>query len=447
MAVVVGALHAPGPDLARFHRPGVVIALSLLLVVALAGVGVTAARFRPPAVPLHADTIALGPGGVVTEAAAADVVPGTRVLAGTADTDRLIADQRQWLAAGSMPEVPGLDRALVVDALLDLHVLSQTYGVPVAGWTPAWRYVWPRDSAFAASALARTGHLADAERILDFLGRMQPAAGEFEARYRPDGSGVPDARGVQLDGVGWALWATAQVAAEVPPAHRTAFVQRHRALVDRSTGAALRAIDNPRTLPPASADYWEVAERRTTLSTAALLAAGLESAGGLYALVGDVPAQRTAAAATERLRTSILINFGRSGFPRRLGGRSDSVDLGVNFLLPPFTAQADPSVVAAWRQAGSALSRPAGGLAPGGSWRRDGISWTNVTATHALTAAALGERTSALARLEWLDRHRTVAGSVPEKVLADGSPASVAPLAWTAAAVIITAASLSPAGG
>ena len=183
------------------------------------------------------------------------------------------------------------------------------------------------------------------------------------------------------------------------------------------------------------------------MSTAALLAAGLESAGGLYALVGDVSAQRTAADATERLRTSIMINFGRSGFPRRLGGRSDSVDLGVNFLLPPFTAQADPSVIAAWRQAGSAMNRPAGGLAPGGSWRRDGISWTNVTATHALTAAALGERTSALARLDWLDRHRTVAGSVPEKVLADGSPASVAPLAWTAAAVIITAASLSPAGG
>ena len=86
MAVVVGALHAPGPDLARFHRSGVVIALSLLLVIAFAGVGVTASRFRPPAVPLHADTIALGPGGVVTEAAAADVVPGTRVLAGTADT-------------------------------------------------------------------------------------------------------------------------------------------------------------------------------------------------------------------------------------------------------------------------------------------------------------------------------------------------------------------------
>lgn len=446
MAVGVGALHAPRPDLARFHRPGVLIALSLLLVFALAAVGLTAARFRPPALPLHADTIVLGPGGVVQEAAAADVVPGTRVLAGTADTDRLIAEERQWLAAGTTPAVPGLDRELVVGALLDLRVLSQTHGVPVAGWSPAWRYVWPRDSAFAASALARTGHVADAEQILAFLGRMQPVTGEFQARYRPDGSGVPDARGVQLDGAGWALWATAQVAAEVMPARRPAFVQRHRTLVDRSTAAALRAIDNPRSLPPASADYWEVPERRPTLSTAALLAAGLEAAGGLYALVGDLPSQRTAVDGTERLRASILTNFGRSGFPRRLGGRRDSVDLGVNFLLPPFTAQADPSVVAAWRQAGSALSRPAGGLAPGGSWPRDGISWTNVTATHALTAAALGDRTSALARLEWLDRYRTAAGSVPEKVLADGSLASVAPLAWTAAAVIITAASLSPTG-
>jgi hypothetical protein len=425
----------------------VLIALSLLLILALAGVGLTVARFRPPALPLHADTIALGAGGVVQAAAAAEVVPGTRVLAGTPDTDRLIAEQRQWLAAGTVPEVSGLDRAFVVGALLDLHVLSRTHGVPVAGWTPAWRYVWPRDSAFAASALARTGHLADAELILDFLGRMQPASGQFEARYRPDGSGVPDARGVQLDGVGWALWATAQVAAEVAPADRPALVQRHRALLDRSTAAALRAMDNPRTLPPASADYWEVAERRPTLSTAALLTAGLEAAAGLYALVGDGPAQRLAVDGTERLRTSIMINFGRSGFPRRLGGRPDSVDLGVNFLLPPFTAHAAPSVIAAWRQAGSALSRPAGGLAPGGSWRRDGISWTNVTATHALTAAALGDRTTALSRLDWVDRHRTVAGSVPEKVLADGSPASVAPLAWTAAAVIITAESLSSAGG
>ena len=115
--------------------------------------------------------------------------------------------QADWLAAGTVPQVTGLDGDLVRAALLDLHLLSRAHGVPVAGWTTAWRHVWPRDSAFAASALARTGHLADAERILDFLARVQPVSGLFQARYLPDGSGVPDDRGVQLDGIGWALWA------------------------------------------------------------------------------------------------------------------------------------------------------------------------------------------------------------------------------------------------
>jgi GH15 family glucan-1,4-alpha-glucosidase len=48
-----------------------------------------------------------------------------------------------------------------------------------------------------------------------------------------------------------------------------------------------------------------------------------------------------------------------------------------------------------------------------------------------------------LTRLRWLDQHRTAAGSLPEKVLRDGQPASVSPLAWTAAAVVITADRLS----
>jgi GH15 family glucan-1,4-alpha-glucosidase len=56
-----------------------------------------------------------------------------------------------------------------------------------------------------------------------------------------------------------------------------------------------------------------------------------------------------------------------------------------------------------------------------------------------MTAAFLGQRKEALARLRWLDQHRTAAGSLPEKILADGQPAAVSPLAWTAATVVITA--------
>jgi glucoamylase len=89
------------------------------------------------------------------------------------------------------------------------------------------------------------------------------------------------------------------------------------------------------------------------------------------------------------------------------------------------------------------MARPAGGLAPGGSWRRDGVSWTNATASRAMTAAFIDHRDEALTRLRWLDQHRTAAGSLPEKVLPNGQPAAVSPLAWTAAAVVITADELS----
>jgi glucoamylase len=56
-----------------------------------------------------------------------------------------------------------------------------------------------------------------------------------------------------------------------------------------------------------------------------------------------------------------------------------------------------------------------------------------------MTAACHEPRARAVDLLRWLDQHRTAAGSLPEKVLANGQPASVAPVAWTAAAVVITA--------
>jgi glucoamylase len=294
-----------------------------------------------------------------------------------------------------------------------------------------------------ASALARTGHYADAERVVGFLQQVQPESGLFQARYLPDGSGVPDDRGVELDGIGWALWATDQVVAELNRADRTAFLERHRRLIDRSTQAALRSISTSSALPAPSADYWEVKEKRLTLATAAVVSAGLESSAQLYRMLGDVEQAYASAAGATRLRAAINKDFGHNGYPRHLGGRADSVDLGVDFLLPPLTSSVDQTVVRAWDRAAALMARPAGGLAPGGSWRRDGVSWTNATASRAMTAAFIGDREEALARLRWLDQHRTAAGSLPEKILPNGQPAAVSPLAWTAAAVVITADQLS----
>lgn len=407
---VASLSQSRGEDLARTWRPLLAGGLCLALLLGLAVAGVLGRQPRPGDPPLLAERPAVS-----------------------------AADQAAWLGAGTVPRVPELgDSTMVSDALRDLHTLSRSDGVTVAGWAGPWRYVWPRDSALAAAALARTGHGADAERILDFLQRMQPDSGVFQARYRPDGSGVPDDRGEQLDGLGWALWATAQVVAAAPAEQQAAVVRRHLGLLDRSTATTLGLIDNRRSLPPVSPDYWERYEWRLTLATAAMLNAGLESASGLYAAVGDTAGQARAADGARRLGASIELRFGPH-YPRHLGGRSDSVDLGVSFFLPPFRPVAEPDAVRAWRHAGQVMARPAGGLAPGGSWREDGISWTTSTSSYALTAAALGDRDEAVSRLRWLDRHRTADGSLPEKVTADGSPAAVAPLAWAAAAVVLTA--------
>ena len=74
------------------------------------------------------------------------------------------------------------------------------------------------------------------------------------------------------------------------------------------------------------------------------------------------------------------------------------------------------------------------------------MSWTTATSSYALAAAASGDREVALDRLRWLAAHRTPEGSLPEKVLADGRPAAVAPLGWTAAAVVLAADELARPG-
>jgi glucoamylase len=93
------------------------------------------------------------------------------------------------------------------------------------------------------------------------------------------------------------------------------------------------------------------------------------------------------------------------------------------------------------------MRRPGGGLAPGEGWKQDGISWTPETALFALSAASTGRPDQARAWLRWLAEHRTASGSLPEKVLSNGEPSAVAPLAWTAALVVLTVEALDRVAG
>ena len=73
------------------------------------------------------------------------------------------------------------------------------------------------------------------------------------------------------------------------------------------------------------------------------------------------------------------------------------------------------------------------------------MSWTPETTLYALTAAANDEPELARELLDWTLEHRTSSGAIPEKVLADGSPAAVAPLAWSAANVVLAVCALDEA--
>ena len=376
-------------------------------------------------VELYADGVALDRAGLPT------LIP---VGSDLQDDPVHRALQDAWLEEGT---VPGPERyaGLAEQALRDLDALVLPNGASLAGASDAWRYVWPRDASFTAAALARTGHQGDAFDVLAYIQAMQDersTGGVLEARYLGDGSGnVPDARGLQLDGNGWALWGVAEWYAATPAgSQREADLRRLAPLVTRSVAAVRANVDPMTGMPGVFPDYWEVGEGQPTLGTLAPLLLGLRAVDPVLAALGEPPADDLVA---------LLQRASDEGFApqysRRLGGREQ--DTAVAFLMPPF-APLDPVVASAWSRAADSMIRPAGGLAPGAGWKRDGISWTPETAVFALTAAASGDVEQATERLDWLAAHLTARGALPEKVLWDGSPAAVAPLAWTDSLVLLT---------
>lgn len=193
----------PGRPLSRRGLLGAGLGLAAVVTVGATGTRSASARYAENG--LHSQTVAWSaPGERRLVGDASEVLPGTRVLRGATEEASLVATEAAWLAGCAPWTASPLGRS----ALLDLSVL-QVGDVGVAGWSTHWRYTWPRDASHVAMALIRAGRRGEAVHMLHRLQSWQGADGWFEARYRPDGSGSPDARERQLDGVGWVLWAAA----------------------------------------------------------------------------------------------------------------------------------------------------------------------------------------------------------------------------------------------
>jgi len=319
-------------------------------------------------------------------------------------------------------------------ALADLRALTLPNGAALAGPHGPWRYVWPRDASFVATAYCAAGDTAAGLRVLGFLDRVRPRDGRWAARYHPDGSGpVADRRGNQLDGSGWVPWSVGFCAG------RASYdaVLPLWPMVRQSADTALHELRRD-GLPAPSPDYWERRESRPTLGTAAPLLAGLRSAAEVAQRLGHSADAARWRAGAERLERAVDRSFGTRGYPRTRRGGADSI---VTVLGPPFATAREP-VSAAIERSHRLLTLPNGGVTPGQDWRADGVAWTPSTALFGLSAAARGDRTTAVAMLDHLARHRTAAGSFPEKITRSGRPGGEAPLAWTAALVVLTNAAL-----
>lgn len=340
-------------------------------------------------------------------------------------------EARAWLDLGEVPGESATERRMAERVLLDMRGLVSANGAAIAAPQPGWDHVWPRDASWMAVAFCATGHHDEAFGILTFLASAQNPDGTWEARYdAASGAPILDGRRRQLDASGWFPWATWYWYVTAPAADQ----ERVRALwpaARKSAGAAANSL-GPAGLPPGGPDYWERTTWRPNLGTAAPMRTGLRAAADLASKLGQGDDAQSYAAAAVRLDAAIDREFAPHGYPRttRPGSGADSA---VTFLAPPF-APPDPRVEAAVSDAAVRLTLPNGGILPGEAWPHDRLAWTPETAFFALSAASSGDRARYLG---WLAAHRTPAGAFPEKVTAGGEPASVAPLGWTNAIVLL----------
>ncbi|MFB7462591.1 hypothetical protein ACFCZ1_03605 [Streptomyces sp. NPDC056224] len=363
------------------------------------------------------------------------------VPAGHPPARQQIERSRAWLASGRVPGRSPAQRAAAERALLAMRALLLPNGAMAAGWSPGWKYSWPRDASFASAAFAHTGHDAEAYRILRYSAATQREDGTWEARTKLDGSGPPDGRRWQLDANGWVPWATWQWYRTAPRATRHArlvtLYPMIRKAADHAAGS-LRADG----LPPASPDYWELMTTTANIGTAAPLLAGLNASADLAREANRPDDAARWARAARRLSSAISASFLPLRYQRTADGRHGH-DSAVTFMAPPFNA-APAGLPGALDATYRVLLLPNGGLTPGNDpaapW--GGNAWTPSTALFALAWAGTGQPAKAAQVLDWVLSKRNSLGELPEKVDKEGRPASVAPLAWTGSIAVLSLVAL-----
>jgi GH15 family glucan-1,4-alpha-glucosidase len=336
-----------------------------------------------------------------------------------------------------------------------------------------YSYMWPRDGALVAAALADAGFSEVTRRFFDFCHRVITDEGYLLHKYNPDGSLASSWHGwseserkvlpVQEDETAlvlWALWRHFRRFRDVE------FVKRHyRGLVVRAANWLVDYRDSETGLPLPSWDLWE--ERKGIHAwTVAATWAGLQAAAAFSKAFGEDglaagyrrAAEEIKAGVEEHLWRPELGRFARTVNRREGGGWDVDPTLDASLfglwyfgLIPAGDERVVATMEAAWERL--SVKTDVGGVAryeddhyhqvsrdvenvPGNPWFICTLWLAQWRIASAQGAAGVGP---ALEILDWVATHSLPSGVMAEQVHPQtGEPLSVSPLTWSHATLVAT---------
>jgi GH15 family glucan-1,4-alpha-glucosidase len=390
---------------------------------------------------------------------------------------------RSWAAtaAPAAVDLPVRLRRLFIRSLLTARALCDRGGGVIASTDrdileharDTYCYVWPRDAALTAAALAGAGYPEPLRALLGFCAdRLEGVRGHLLHKYLPDGSvgsswhpWYSDGEAqlpIQEDETALVVWALGEHHRRA--GDRELLREMYRRVVEPAADFMASFRDWRTGLPLPGWDLWE--ERRGVHAfTVAAVWGALDAAARMAVEFGDDTKGTLYAGAAAEVRRGADEHLwdGTAGrFARQLAPRPDRSgydrDLTLDASLWGLFAfgmypAGDPRVVATMESVRERLwLRSAdGGLAryqrdyyhcvelsddvPGNPWVICTLWLADWLVRTAGTAAELEQ--TVLPLLEWVERHATAAGLLPEQVNPfTGTPLSVAPLALSHAAYV-----------
>jgi GH15 family glucan-1,4-alpha-glucosidase len=288
-----------------------------------------------------------------------------------------------------------------------------------------YRYSWLRDGAFIADAMSRAGHASSAEAFFGWCTRILTARGSkveslierhragqqiqpdeyLHARYTVDGEEArEDWWNFQLDGYGTWLWALGEHISRNPGSTRAPYRE----------GILLSVKYLTEFWREPSYDWWEEHPGHRHTSTLAPIYAALRDASGWDEMPQGL--RRLAAESAREIREMVLADGQREGrFAKWLGG--DAVDASLISCSVPFRlVTPNDSLMSA------TVAQIESNLANGGVHRYladtyyGGGEWPLLSALLGWYFVTIGRRTDAQGQLDWIVRHASRDGDLPEQV-------------------------------